>query len=65
LPHHRDAIGHVFYHGKVVGNENERQIHFALNLREQIDDLGLNGNVERSSSRFRPELCAPVATRRP
>ena len=37
----------MFDHGKVVGDENQRQPHFFLHLLEQVDHLRLNGNVER------------------
>ena len=33
---------------EVVGNEYVRQTEFALKIREQIEDLCLNGNVKRA-----------------
>ena len=44
--HHRDAVGDVLDHGEVVGDEDERQVHFALQVEQQVDDLGLDGDVQ-------------------
>ena len=36
--HDGNAVGNMFDHRKVVGNENQRQPHFARKLGEEIDD---------------------------
>ena len=51
--HHRYPIGNVFYDGKIVRNKKQRQIHFAANFREKIDDLRLDRNVERRDGLIR------------
>src|SRR5262249_26825157 len=45
--HHRDARADVLDHGKVMGNENVSQTEFLLQVLQEIDDLCLNGYVER------------------
>ena len=44
--HDGDAVGDVLHHRKVVRDKNEAEIHPADELREQIQDLGLDGDVE-------------------
>src|SRR5882672_1313143 len=46
--HHCDAVGDVFHHGEIVRDEDEREVHLAGELREEIDDLRLDGNIERA-----------------
>ena len=45
--HHRDAVGDVFNHRQVVRNEEVGELEFVFELREQIDDLGLDRDVQR------------------
>src|ERR1700730_1701697 len=45
--HHSDAIADVLHHGEVVGDEDIREPEFALQVLEQVDDLRLDGDVER------------------
>src|SRR5215469_13989140 len=45
--HHRHAIADVLDDGKVVGNENISQTELLLQVFQQIDDLRLNGDIER------------------
>ena len=45
--HHRDPVAQVFDHPQVVRDEEIRQPELLLNVREQVDDLGLDGDVER------------------
>ena len=44
--HHRDPVAHVLDDGEVVGDEDERQPVLLLHLLEQVEDLGLHGDVE-------------------
>ena len=44
--HHGDAIRDVFYHRQIVGDEDKRQMHLPAELREQIENLRLNGNIQ-------------------
>ena len=44
--HHGNSVTHVFDDGKVVSNEEEGQIVLDLKVREQVDDLSLNRNVQ-------------------
>ncbi len=45
--HHRDPVGDVPDHRQVVRDEDVRQPESRLQLLKQIDDLGLNRDVER------------------
>ncbi len=44
--HHRDAIGHVADHGKIVGDEEVGELASFAKVVEEIEHLGLDGNVQ-------------------
>ena len=44
--HHGDAVAHVAHDGEVVGDEDHRQAELALQLAQQVEDLGLDRDVE-------------------
>src|SRR5881628_1439099 len=48
--HHRDARRDVLDYGKVVGDEEVGEPELRLEVLEQVDDLRLDGHVERRSS---------------
>ena len=45
--HHRDAVADVLHDREVVGDEEVGQAELALEVLEQVDDLRLDGDVER------------------
>src|SRR3954470_14521853 len=45
--HDGDAVAHVAYDAEVVRDEDDREPEVALELLEQVDDLGLDRHVER------------------
>ena len=45
--HHHDALGHLGHHAEVVGDEDDRGAGLALELAHELEDLGLDGDVER------------------
>ncbi|OEV00489.1 hypothetical protein AN217_24795 [Streptomyces qinglanensis] len=45
--HHRDPLREVPHDRQVVGDEDEGDPQIPLNLLEQVDDLGLDGDVQR------------------
>ena len=45
--HHRDAVGDAADDAEVVGDEQHRHALGLLHLGEQVEDLGLDGDVER------------------
>ena len=45
--HHGDAVGHLGDHAEVVGDEQQGKPVFGLKLAQQVQNLGLNGDVER------------------
>ncbi|KWU68193.1 hypothetical protein AWW71_29380 [Bacillus cereus] len=45
--HHRDPIGDVAHHTEVVGDEEIGQSHAVAQIRQQIEHLGLDADVER------------------
>ena len=44
--HDGDAVGNMFYDREVVGDEHEAEVHLAHELREEVEDLRLDGHVE-------------------
>ena len=44
--HHRHAVGHLRHDAEVVRDEQERHAALALQLRQQLEDLRLDGDVE-------------------
>ena len=45
--HHQDAIRHELGDAEVVGDEQVRHPHVALKLLEQVENMGLRGEIER------------------
>jgi hypothetical protein len=45
--HDSNGIADVAHYGKVMGNKEVGQSQSILEVIKQIDDLGLNGNIER------------------
>jgi len=45
--HHRDAVGDVLHHGKVVGDEDVAEPKPRLKILEKIDDLRAHRDIER------------------
>ena len=44
--HDGDALADVAHDGEVVGDEQQREAELALELAQQIEDLGLDRDVE-------------------
>jgi hypothetical protein len=45
--HHDDAVGEMAHHMEIVADEQDRQTETLAQIREQIDDLSLDRDVER------------------
>src|SRR5260370_1904038 len=45
--HHRDTMADVSYYGQIVTNKQVRQVELLPQVLQQIDDLCLDGHVER------------------
>ena len=45
--HHDRPLTQVGHHTEVVGDEQDAHVAFALQLAQQVEDLGLHGDVER------------------
>ena len=45
--HDANAIGRLGHYAEVVGDQDQSHIRFGLQLAEQVEDLGLNGDVQR------------------
>ena len=45
--HHQHAVGNMLYDRQIVGDENQRQPHFPLQLLQQVNHLCLNRHVQR------------------
>ena len=46
--HHRHPVAHFGDHAKVVGDENQRQVRLPLQIFQQFQVLGLDGNIQGS-----------------
>jgi hypothetical protein len=44
--HDRNVVADIFHDGKIVGNDDVGKLKLLLQVDEQIDDLGLNGDVK-------------------
>lgn len=47
--HNRHAVGNVPHNGKIMGDKEIGQTHLLLQVNKQVDNLGLNGNVQRGN----------------
>ena len=45
--HHGDSIRHLCHHAEVMGDEEEREAETLLQISQQVEDLRLDGHVER------------------
>ena len=45
--HDHDPVGGLRHHAHVVGDQHQRHAAFALEIQQQVDDLGLDGDVQR------------------
>jgi hypothetical protein len=45
--HHGDVVGHLGNHAHVMGDEQDRHPHLGLQPPHQVEDLRLNGDVQR------------------
>jgi len=45
--HDRNDIAEIFDHGQIVGNEQHGQAPLVANVEQEIEYLGLNGDIER------------------
>ena len=45
--HHGDVVGDLGDHAEVVGDQHDRRVELALQAVEQLEDLRLDGHVER------------------
>ena len=46
--HHGDLVGDLGHDAEIVSDQDDRHVELALQPRDQVEDLGLNGDVERS-----------------
>ncbi|MNW11813.1 hypothetical protein D3C71_2093470 [compost metagenome] len=44
--HHQHAVGDVFHHRQVMGDEDQRQPHFTLQFLQQVHHLRLYRHVQ-------------------
>jgi hypothetical protein len=45
--HDHDLVGHVGYHAEVVRDQQHRHVEFLLQILDELQDLRLDGDVER------------------
>ena len=44
--HHHHPVADVLDHRQIMRNEHQRQVHLALQLPQQLNDLGLDGHIK-------------------
>ena len=44
--HHGHPVADVFHDRQVMGNEEHGQVELVLEIAQEVDDLGLDGDVE-------------------
>ena len=47
--HHTHVVADLAHHRQIVGDEQHRDVGFALELHEQLDDACLDGDIERGN----------------
>ena len=62
--HHRDAMRQVLDDRKVMADEQQREAEFVLQVGQQVDDLRLDGNVERGNRLVADDQVRPGASAR-
>jgi len=45
--HNTDSVREVFDNGQVMRNKHDRESHALTEIIQQVDDLRLNGHIER------------------
>ena len=45
--HHRDAVGDVFHHREIMGDEEIGEVESLLQVFQEVDDLRLDRDVQR------------------
>ena len=45
--HHQGVVGHLGHHAQVVGDDDDRGVELLLEVLEQVEDLRLDGHVQR------------------
>ena len=45
-PHDGHVIGQMSHHGQIVGNQNQRQRKAFLEVLQEVQDLGLDGQIQ-------------------
>ena len=45
--HHADPVGHLAHDAEIVGDEQHRHVELGLELEQELEDLRLDGDVER------------------
>ncbi len=61
--HHRDPMTDVTDHAQIVADEHHGEMHLALQAHEQIEDLGLNRDVEGGDRFVRDQKLRPHGER--
>ena len=46
--HDGDVVRNIAHHGEVVGDENHGEIELMTQLKQEVENLGLDGNVKRT-----------------
>src|SRR3990172_13000678 len=55
--HDRDTVTDVAHHGEVMGNKQIREVETSLELLQKVDDLDLNGHVQRGDRLVADDEC--------
>ena len=53
--HHRDPLAHLGHHAEIVGDEHDGHAEVGLGLAHEVEDLGLDRDVERGGGLVRDQ----------
>jgi hypothetical protein len=53
--HNMNVVAHLRHHPKIVGNENDGGVDTALQIKHELEYLGLNGHIQRRGGLIRNE----------
>ena len=57
--HHDDALRGFGHHAEIVGDQDHRRPELALQIEDNLEDLRLDGDVERGSGQCHASVAQP------
>ena len=61
--HHRNLVGHARYHPKIMSNQNDCHAGFLLQILQQVENLSLDGDIQRGGGFVGDQNCRLAGNR--